>query len=98
MMIVEARVLATGQSEDGLTHPLRGTMRTGPAAAGVSQRRCAALPIASFEAFDVPRRKVEQLRGSGTHQVRLHTLGNDGHSLQLFLTQRDPVSWGDIFT
>ena len=88
VMIVEAGVAGAGQSEDASAHAVGQAAVTGAAAAGVSQSRCAALPITGFEAFDVPRREVEQLRGSGTRQVSLHTAGNDFHSLQLFLTQR----------
>ena len=37
---------------------------------GVSQSRCAALAVARFEAFDLPRRWIEQLRSSGSRQPR----------------------------
>ena len=89
VMIVEAGVFRTSQAQDGLTGRVGQAAVTGPAAVGVSQSRCAALPVASFEALDVPRRKIEQLRGSGTRQVSLHASRNDHHSLQFLLTQRD---------
>ena len=74
MMIVEAGVARAGQSQDALTYGGRRARRGGAAAAGVCQSRCAALPIARFEPFDMPKRSVEQIRGSGTRQVSLYTL------------------------
>ena len=89
VMIVEAGLCRPRQVQDGLTRAFGQEAAAGAAAVGVCQSRCAASPITGFETFDVPRRKVEQLRGSGARQVSLHTSGNDFHSLQLFLTQRD---------
>jgi len=71
MVIVEARVARASQLEDAGAGAFGEAARTGAAAAGVCQSRCAALPVAGFEAFDVPRREVEQFRGSGTRQVSL---------------------------
>jgi hypothetical protein len=56
MMVVEAGVASTGEREDVSPHGPRQAAMAGPAAAGVSQSRCAALPVARFEAFDMPRR------------------------------------------
>ena len=81
MVVVEPGISGAGQAQDAVSHALGQTARAGPPATGVCQRRCAALPIASFEAFDMARRKSEQLRGAGTRQVPLHATGNDGHSL-----------------
>jgi hypothetical protein len=89
MMIVEAGVAGAGQTQDRLAGALGEAAVAGPAAAGVYQSRCAALPVTKFEAFHMPWRNVEQLRGSGTRQVSLRTLGDDFHSLQFLLTQRE---------
>ena len=59
MMIVEVDVFRTSQAQDGLAGALGQAATVGAAAAGVCQSRYAALPITSFEAFDVPRLKVE---------------------------------------
>ena len=56
MMIVEARIARASQSEDAVACGFRGASVAGAAAADVRQRRCAALPVAGFEAFDMPRR------------------------------------------
>ena len=57
MMIVEAGVARACQSEDADARALPGRAAVaGAAAADVSQSRCAALPIARFEPFDMPRR------------------------------------------
>ena len=69
MVIVETGVARAGQLKDAGARGLGQAARTGTAAADVCQSRFAALPVAGFEAFDVPRRKVEQRRGSGTRQV-----------------------------
>ena len=71
MMIVETGVARASQVEDAGTHGLGQAARAGTTAAGVCQSRCAALPITGFEALDMPRRQIEQLRGSGTRQVSL---------------------------
>ncbi len=88
-MIVEAGVLRASQAQDGLPGAFGPAAVAGTAAVGVCQSRCAALPVAGLETFDLPWRKIEQLRGSGTRQLSLHTSGNDCHSLQFLLTQRD---------
>ncbi len=72
VMVVEAGIGGTGQLQDALPHALGQAAVAGPSAAGVCQSGCAALPITSFEALDMPRRKVEQLRRSGTRQVSLN--------------------------
>ena len=56
VMVIEAGIAGAGQLQDAIAHALRQAAVAGPPAAGVSQSRCAALPIARFEAFDVPRR------------------------------------------
>jgi len=89
VMIVEAGIAGTRQGQNAGADARRQTAMAGTAAAGVCQSRCAALPVAGFEAFDVSRCDVEQLRGSGTRQVSPHTLGDDFHSLQFLLTQRE---------
>ena len=55
MMIVEADVASAGQSENALAQGFGHGAMAGTAAADVSQSRCAALPIARFETFDMPR-------------------------------------------
>jgi hypothetical protein len=55
-MIVEASVTGADQSEDAVAHAWGQAAVAGTAAAGVSQSRCAALPVTGFEAFDMPRR------------------------------------------
>jgi hypothetical protein len=71
MVIVEAGIARAGQSEDAGAQRLGKTARAGTAAADLCQSRCAALPIARFEPFDMARRESEQLRGSGTRQSSL---------------------------
>jgi hypothetical protein len=56
MMIVEASVAGARQGEDALAQTLGQAAWAGTPAADVSQSRCAALPIAGFETFDVPSR------------------------------------------
>ena len=56
MMVVEAGVACACQGQDADARTLGQATVAGPAAAGVSQSRCAALPIARFEPFDMPRR------------------------------------------
>jgi hypothetical protein len=56
VMVVEAGVARTGQMQDADAHWFGQAARPGPAAAGVCQSRCTALPITNFEAFDMPRR------------------------------------------
>lgn len=56
MMIVESGIAGAGQSENALAQRIGQAARAGTAAADVSQSRCAALPIARFETFDMPRR------------------------------------------
>ena len=56
MMIVEAGVARARQFQGALAYGLRRAPGTGAAPADVSQSRCAALPIARFEPFDMPRR------------------------------------------
>src|SRR5579862_2531593 len=89
MMIVEAGVARVRESEDAVACALGQATVAGSAAADVRQSRCAALPITRFKPFDMPRREVEQLRGSGARQVPLQASRNDGHSLQFLLTQRE---------
>src|ERR1019366_8041977 len=98
MVVVEPRIGGAGQAQDAVSHAPGQTARAGPPATGVSQRRCACLPIASFEAFDMARRNREQLRGAGTRQVSVHAISNHGHSLQFLRTQRECLHRGDIFT
>ena len=81
MVIVEPGIGGAGQAQDAVSHALGQAARAGPPATGVRQRRCAALPIASFEALDMARRNREQLRGVGTRQVPVHAIRNDGHPL-----------------
>jgi hypothetical protein len=87
MVIVEAGIGAARQLDDPLAHGVRQTTGAGTAAVGVSQSRCAALPVTGFVALDMPRPEVEQLRGSGSRHVSLDACADDAHSLQLFLTQ-----------
>ena len=75
MMIVEAGVAGARQTEDALAGAFGQAAGTGATAAGVCQSRCAALPITGFEALDMSRREVEQLRGSGTRQIPLDASG-----------------------
>jgi hypothetical protein len=89
MVVVEPGIGGAGQAQDAVSHAPGQTAKAGPPATGVSQRRCAALPIASFEAFDMARRNREQLRGAGTRQVSVHAISNHGHSLQFLSTQRE---------
>jgi hypothetical protein len=56
VVIVEAGVARTGQMQDASAHAVRQAARAGPPATGVSQSRLTALPIARFEALDMPRR------------------------------------------
>jgi hypothetical protein len=72
MVIVEACVSRACQMENACARGFGQAVRAGTAAAGVCQSRCAALPVANFEAMYLTRRKVEQLRGSGTRQVSLN--------------------------
>ena len=89
VMVVEAVIASASQLHDAIPYALRDAAVAGPPAAGVCQSCCAALPIAGFEALDMPRRNREQLRGSGPRLASLHALGNDFPSLQFLLTQRD---------
>jgi len=88
-MIVEARIAVARQSKNVIARALGGAERTRAAAAGVCQSRCAAQPITGFEAFDVPRRNPQQLRGSGTRQFSFDALRDDRHPLPFLLSQRD---------
>ena len=56
MMIVKAGVARARQFQGALAYGLRRAPGAGAAAADVRQSRCAALPIARFEPFDMPRR------------------------------------------
>jgi len=56
MMIVKAGVARARQFQGALAYGWRRAPGTGAAAADVCQSRCAALPIARFEPFDMPRR------------------------------------------
>jgi len=56
VMIVESGITRAGQAQGGLAQPIGQAAMAGPPAADVSQSRCAALPIARFETFDMPRR------------------------------------------
>ena len=56
MVIIEAGVAGAGETQDGLTGALGQAAVAGTAAVGVSQSRGAALPVADFETFDLPRR------------------------------------------
>lgn len=56
VMVVEAGIARACQGQDADACALRQTTVAGAAAADVRQRRCAALPIARFEPFDMPRR------------------------------------------
>jgi hypothetical protein len=98
MVVVKAHIFGASQTQDSLAGALGQTAGAGPSATGVCQSRCAALPIAGFEALDMAGRQSEQLRGSGSRQVPLHALRNHCHSLQLFLAQRVCLHRGDIFT
>ena len=71
MVIVETGIAGAGQLKNAGAQGFGQAARAGAAAADVSQSRCAALPITGFETFDLPRRKIEQLRGSGTRQGSL---------------------------
>ena len=46
VMVVEAGIAGAGQLQDAIAHALGQAAVAGPAAAGVRQSRCAALPIA----------------------------------------------------
>ena len=89
VMIVEAGIFRARQAQEGLPGAFGKTAVTGAAAVGVSQSRCAALPVADFEAFHMPRRNLQQLRGSGTRQFPVHASRNHSDSLQFLGTQRD---------
>ena len=56
VMVVEAGIASAGQLQDAIPYALWHAAVAGPPAAGVCQSRCAALPIAGFESFDLPRR------------------------------------------
>jgi hypothetical protein len=56
VMVIEAGIAGARQLHDAIPHTLRQAAMAGAPAAGVCQSRCAALPIAGFETFDVPRR------------------------------------------
>lgn len=56
VMVVETGVAEAHQSEQAAAHALGEASVAGPSAADVCQGRCAALPIARFEPFDLPRR------------------------------------------
>ena len=56
MVIIEAGIAGAGQMQDGSTDALGQAAVAGTAAVSVSQSRGAALPVADFEAFDMPRR------------------------------------------
>jgi len=56
VMIVEAGVARACQSEDTDARALGQTAVAGPAAADVRQSRCAALPVARLQPFDMARR------------------------------------------
>lgn len=56
MVVVETGVTGARQSEDAFAGGLRSASVAGAAAADVSQSRCAALPIARFETFDMSSR------------------------------------------
>ena len=56
VMIIEAGVAGARQVRMRFRTRCGSAAVAGAAAAGVSQSRCAALPIAGFEAFDMPRR------------------------------------------
>ncbi len=55
-MIVEAGVTGPRELHDTGAHALGQAAMAGAAAAGVCQSRCAALPVADFEALDMPGR------------------------------------------
>jgi len=55
MMIVETNVARACQSQDAVASGWRGALVARAAAADVCQSRCAALPIARFKPFDMPR-------------------------------------------
>ena len=57
MMVVEAGVAWCGpERRMRCAHALGQAAGAGASAAGVRQSRCAALPVARFETFDMPRR------------------------------------------
>jgi hypothetical protein len=56
VMVVEGGIACACQGQDAEARTLGQTAMAGAAAADVRQRRCAALPIARFEPFDMPRR------------------------------------------
>jgi hypothetical protein len=71
MAIVEAQITGAGQVKDAGARGFGQAAGAGAAAADVCQSGCAALPVTGFETLDLPRRKVEQLRRSGTRQISL---------------------------
>jgi hypothetical protein len=72
MVVVKAGVAGASQGQNALAQTLGQGAMAGPTPAGVCQSRLGALPITRLEAFDMPRREVEQFGGSGTHQIPLH--------------------------
>ena len=56
VMVIEAGIASASQMQDAIPHALGQAAMAGPPAAGVCQSRLAALPIAGFESFDMPRR------------------------------------------
>jgi hypothetical protein len=56
VMIVEAGIATACELEDAVSRAFGQSARARSATAGVCQSRCAALPVACFETFDLPRR------------------------------------------
>lgn len=56
MMVIEAVIARAGQMEDASPQRFQQATGTGPPATGVCQRRLTAVPIARFEALNMPRR------------------------------------------
>ena len=98
-MIVEAGIGGAGQADHGLAHPERQAAGTGPSAVGVRQSRLSLLPQTFLETFDLTNAEREQFGGSGARHVSLSATGNNAHSLQFLLTQREcPSSHGVTFS
>ena len=89
VMIVEAGIFGARQTQNVFALLVGQATMTGPAPVGVSQRRLPAFAPALLQALNVSHAQGEQLGGAGTRHLSLHASGNDRHSLQLLLTQRE---------
>ncbi len=89
MMVVEAGIFGACQTQNVLALLVGQATVAGPAPVGVSQRRLPTFAPTLFQALNVSHAQGEQLGGAGTRHLSLHASGNDRHSLQLLLTQRE---------